>query len=708
MILFKKDWDEYPNAIVDLETTNKTFLDLSLLFRDMGISNYEFPLALHNPELQGVDPYNPNISKEHIIMIVDECRENPWYFFREIARLPASSGTESIRFRANRGNIAMYWLFFNHITQLDIMPRQTGKSVNADVLMTCLMSVTTMNTKFNLLTKDDGLRTANVTRLKEIYQELPFYLQLKTRQDTNNTEKITINALGNIYTTSVAQPSIKGALKLGRGLTIAINHIDEIAFIKNIDITLPALLAASGAARDNAKAAGEPYGNIFTTTSGYLNSVEGKYVHDEIYNKFLRFSEKLYDAKDIDELNSIIEKNTPNGSRGVLVEMNHRQLGYTDEWLRGKIADAMASGDAVLADFLNIWPEGNSTTPIPKSLLKVMMDSRINEPNTEITDHGYIVRWYVTDDVLHDDLPNRKIILGSDTSDAVGKDDITLFFMDVRTGEDLGVGVFNETNLISFSEWLASLFIRFPKMTLIMERRSSGVAILDNLLKLLPEYGIDPFFRIFNWVVDEKELYPKRFEPIIGGLKRRDRNLYVSYRKYFGYATSGSGKSSRDNLYGDNLLAAVKYTGSTMRDAQLIDQVASLTVRNGRIDHRVGANDDIVIAWLLCYWFLTKANNKDLYGINSSEALSVVIDNELVKSNNGKELLIKKYQLNLKNKIESMIDELKNTKPGIKADILENKIKMLYRDIDTKYIPSMNIDDVIKNIRLSKKKKYYF
>ena len=246
MILFKSDWDKYPHAIIDYTTTNKSALELSALYKKMGIDNHAFILALHNPELQGVDPFDPKLTSEQIAAISIESKENPWYFFREVGYLPASGGTDPIRFRFNRGNISTFWLFFNHITNLLIQPRQTGKSASTDMLMTQLMGVGNTNTDFNLLTKDDSLRVANVTRLKEIYQELPPYLQLKTRGDTNNTEKITINALGNTYTTAVAQSSPKAALNLGRGMTIAINHVDEPAFIKNIDITLPALLAASG------------------------------------------------------------------------------------------------------------------------------------------------------------------------------------------------------------------------------------------------------------------------------------------------------------------------------------------------------------------------------------------------------------------------------------------------------------------------------
>jgi len=708
MILFLEDWDlpENASATVHTQTTNQSFLDLSVLLRTMGVENHTFFLALHDPSLVDVDPFDPNLSQEQIVAIVQECKINPWYMFREISRGPASSGSEPIRFRMNRANLGLIWLFFNHITTMLIQARQTGKSFSTDILMTCLMAVATMNTKFNLLTKDDGLRVANVTRLKDIYNELPYYLQLKDRTDTNNTEKITINALGNVYTTSVAQPSVKGALKLGRGMTLAVNHIDEIAFVKNIEHTLPALLASGGAARDDAKAAGEPYGNIFTTTAGYLNSDEGKYVHSEIYTQAMPFTDKLYDCKDEETLVKTIKTNSPGNKAMVLLEFNHRQLGYTDEWLRGKIADAMATGDAIKADFLNIWVEGSATSPIPKHLLKLMTESVTGEPYVDISNYGYITRWYVPEKIVLNEMRTRHIVASLDTSDAVGRDDIALIIRDVKTGGVLGAGQFNETNLITFSEWLSDLFDTYENMVMIIERRSSGVAIIDNLLKLLPAKGIDPFAKIFNWVVDEAEAYPARFMELKIGkpIEYRDPVVYVKHRKHFGYATGGSGKASRDNLYGDSLLSSIKYTGNRTHDKQLVEQVSGLTTRNGRIDHKAGMKDDLVISWMLGYWFLTKARNKKYYGIHNNIVLSVVVTQELSKGNTQEKLEMQRYQLILKSKIDVLLEQLQNENNEMKSLMITNRIKLLYRDINRDYVPTFDIDELLEQIKLEKRK----
>ena len=128
------------------------------------------------------------------------------------------------------------------------------------------------------------------------------------------------------------------------------------------------------AARDSAKAAKAPYGNVFTTTAGFLSNDSGKYAY-KLYSESLRWSEKLLDCENEEDLINTIKKNSPGGRVQVLCEFNHRQLGKTDEWLKEKIADALSEGENAEADFLNKWAEGSETSPISKDLLIIINNS---------------------------------------------------------------------------------------------------------------------------------------------------------------------------------------------------------------------------------------------------------------------------------------------------------------------------------------------
>ena len=95
---------------------------------------------------------------------------------------------------ANRGNISMYWLFFNHVTSLLIQPRQTGKSVSVDSLMISLLNYY-YRTYIHLFTKDDGLRVKIFLDLKLCKMSYHLFLILRLGQDANNTEALSIRLL---------------------------------------------------------------------------------------------------------------------------------------------------------------------------------------------------------------------------------------------------------------------------------------------------------------------------------------------------------------------------------------------------------------------------------------------------------------------------------------------------------------------------------
>ena len=593
MILRLSDWNKYPKAIVDTKTTNKSFIRVAQIYKAMGVENHAFLLALHNPDLQGVDPFDPNLTTDQRYAIVTEVSENPWYFFREIIRIPTSGTLAGISFIANRANIAYLWCCFNHLTTMIIMPRQTGKSVVADSCNTYMLIAGGTNIKMVLFTKDNGLRVSNIERLKSIFDLLPWYINTRDKSDSNNTENITINSLKNRLDTVVGQNTLAGAMKVGRGLTVAILQVDELAFIPHVKESLETALAATGAARENAKNSGSHYYNTYTTTPGYINTEEGAYAK-WIYDGCARWTEKFLDLPNQDELNDTIRKNTRRGNLSVLIEYNHRQLGKTDEWLKERILEANATGDRAEADFLNKWSQGSAASPISKENLIRLRDSLMSKKYVDISTEGYVMNWYVEEDEVLNGLPGRQVVLGMDSSEMIGNDYTALCGRDVSTGEVLCTAIINETNVLTLSNFIANLLIKYPNMTFIPEAKSTGVAIIDTVAQIFISKGYNPFTRIFNYIADERDTnkeYAKLWDNISRGFGLSD--IYNKYRREFGYRTSGVGKNSRDNLYGTSFNSSIKYTAHLVRDNELITELESLVIKNGRIDHPNGGHDDL-------------------------------------------------------------------------------------------------------------------
>ena len=591
MILFHDDWKDYPDAILDT-TTNPSFTRMAALYRAMGIKNHSWMLALHDPSLLGKDPFAEDITAETALAFSIEFKENPWAFFRFIARDPAGSNEFPIQFVANRGILASYWLFFNHILTLLIMIRQTGKSFGLDWLYTYLLNVRLTKSDISFLTKDEKLRGRELERLKAMELTMPVWMKQRKSTDPGNTEILRISSLENTFRAYVPNKSPKLADLIGRGMTAGITGVDEFAYIHNSWITIPVMLSASLAAREVAKMKNEPYGTLFATTSGKRDTPEGKYAYN-FMSKAAVWNEAFMDAENHEHLCEMILKASPGEVLHVNCTFNHRQLGKDDKWLKDRLKESIQEDPVqVSADFLNEWPSGSNLTPFSPEQAKAIRESETLDFYTQFAQpEAYALRWYYPEDQIKTRMQDPHV-LSLDPSDAVGQDAIGITLRNVYTGEVAMAADVSEGNLILFSRWICGFLHEYQSVTAIVERRSSGVMILDYLLLYLPAAGMDPFRRLFNFVVQDAEEAKQRFEEIKNPMNSRD-NLFVKYKKLFGFATSGSGATSRTDLYSRTLNNAVKMTGSLMKDRKLILQTLGLEIRNGRVDHGEGEHDDL-------------------------------------------------------------------------------------------------------------------
>lgn len=695
MILFAQDWARYPTAVIHTETRNRSWVRLAAIYREMGIKNHAFLLALVNPALRNVDPFDyENLTQETMMEIALECQINPWYFFREVARVPAQAGAAPGMVEANRGNIALWWSFFNHIMIILIQIRQTGKSFSTDTLMSYLMNIICQDTQINLLTKDDNLRRKNVERLKEIMAELPLYLLQRTKDDLNNGEEISIRSRNNSYVTHVPQASPKRAYNMGRGLTSPIFHIDEPPFQANISIALPAALAARTAVVDRAKAVGAPYGTILTTTAGKKDDKDGKYVFKLAMEAALWNEKAFFDCRDLEHLEETIRANSPGGKVRIYAVFNHRQLGKSDQWLKEKVEEALAEGDDASRDFFNMWTSGTESHPLPLDVLDEIVQSAREISHSAIATQGYITRWYVPEAEIEARMAYGKFVLGIDSSDASGGDDISFFVKDAETLETVCTGTYNETNLIRFATWLCDWLCKYKNVTAIIERKSSGVMILDYLLLTLPTRGEDPFKRLFNWVVNDANdpAGKDRFREINVPMGRRPSDIYDRYKKTFGWATSASGATSRTDLYSKTLQELARRGGSKVYDKRTIDQIAGLVIKNGRVDHEAGSHDDMVIAWLLCYWFLRHGKNLSFYGIDAvmSRVGPKIEEDPLVMQK-------RIFQQTLREKITQLYDRLQREADEFICMRLEHELRLLDRQVVLEEGEIYSVDELIRH-----------
>lgn len=624
MILFEKEWEDYPDAICDVKTKNVSFMHYAGLLKTMGVRNHLWPLQLHNRDLQDIDPRDPKLTLVQMALISQECKNNYWYFIREVMIIPGSDELETVQFKANRGIMAMYWLYFTHVIPFIVMIRQTGKSFGMDTLDIWQLNVRLFFANISLVTANETLRSSNMKRMKDIEETLPFYLKMRSSKDPANSEEMRVSKLKNVLRAHLANKSEKIARSLGRGLTDQFTRFDELAYLFNIAISLPAALAAGTAARDRARRRGDPYGLIMATTAGKKDDRDGAYAYNMMMDS-APWSEALIDSSDEETLHATVRGMSRTKDLMVIASFIHSQLGYSDEWLRGAIRDSKATGEDAERDFGNVWTSGSLTSPLGSELSAIVRNSEVREPYIEIDDEfNYAIRWYVPEISINKEVMDRWTVINLDSSDAVGRDDIGFVVEDAKTGGVIAAADFNEINLFEFSKFLANFMIRFPKSILMPEMRSSGRSIVDYVCIRLIQAGFDPFKRIYNTVVQNATEKPNDFQQIQHGRGMFPETV-IKFKSSFGFATSGGeGANSRKLLYGRTLKSWATYCGRMAHDSRLINQALSLVIRNGRVDHPEGSHDDLCVSALLGHWFLSQGKNLQYYGIPSAHVLSMI------------------------------------------------------------------------------------
>lgn len=694
MILFREDWCKYRTTPhVHYETKNESFLILVKKLHDMGVKNCLFPLTLLNPALINVDPHDPNLDEQTKIAVGIECTQNFWYFIREVVRIKDAGGSDKgISYIANRGNIAASWLYLNHIDVFLIQPRQTGKSVSTDCIMLWLIYFATRRYDITLFTKGD-LRAPNIRRLKAMRGLLPKYLIYKDKKDPDNSEWLGYAKFETTYKATIAQGNETAANNVGRGITTPTVHVDEGPFLSYVWITIPAALNATTEARASAERNGRPYGNIFTTTAGRKDSREGKYFFGILADAAI-WDESFYDTLNQKDLAETIMTNSGSAAPSVNITLSHRQLGKTDEWLRQVIAQNKNDKESAERDFLNRWTSGSLTSPLSIALTEKITGSQREVVYNEITKNKYTIRWYISKEEIERNRTETHYVIGMDTSDATSTGDrITVVIRDIRNGGVMGVMNFRNTNLMRVNEMVADLLEAHTNSTFIPERnRAQG--LIDHLLIELPRRGIDPFKRIYNTLVDQQTVRQAEFRELVNTpLGARRQEFYDSKRTNFGFWT---GTQSRAMLYGTILQEAAKNSGYAVHDKELIDQILGLVSKNERVDHKSGEHDDLVIAWLLGYWFITGARHLDWYGIDTRKVMSMT---ERTQEYTLEEQAWMDHQMRLRDDLQGVITQLKEASNPMIISRLESQLSNIRSQIIDMGDNTMTLDQLLQETR---------
>ena len=350
-----------------MSTNNKSFLEVHQYLKDLGIENNRFMLTLLDPDLARIDPFDPTLPSMMKAKVLKECLYNPWYFFREIVRIPDSGQANGIRFQLSRGNLALlFCLMLNLNTYLE-QPRQTGKTISSLCWYLYLFNFGTANAEMSFLNKKLDDSKLNLQRIREIRDLLPSYLKMDqafnadgTRvRGKNNVETLQHPVNNNRIRTVASARNKVAAASLMRGRTTPIIYIDEYGFIQYNTIIYTNMVPAFNTAANNAKRNGTPYGMLVTSTPGMLTTDEGVEAF-HMKDSATPFSERWYDLTK-EQIYDIIGSNS--NSSFVYIRYTYQQLGKSEEWFKKLCIDMRKDWDAIRREVLLEWSNSSENSP---------------------------------------------------------------------------------------------------------------------------------------------------------------------------------------------------------------------------------------------------------------------------------------------------------------------------------------------------------
>ena len=574
---------------LDLDTKNVSALKMAVLLDSLGVSNFFF-LAVNNKKLltkNGIDPYDPDLSREEQYMVFRECAENRWYFFREVFRVSEAGASTEVgggtQFQFNRGNLAYLWANSLNLSTYLIMPRQTGKTWAA--IADC-----TWNHQFirgsNILhfNKNQSDANMNLRRVRDAIQMLPLYMQhsnpdlidpSEKRRIKNNEKTIrnTINAT--IEAMSSAGNEAK-ADSMARGKTAAKIWWDEIAFIFFNEAMYGASTPAYEKAREIAEKNGIPYGISITTTPGDLATPHGEFAH-RMMESAIPFQEEMYDWKR-KKLYDIIY-NTPDKTGFIFIQFSHLQLGETDDWYLER-AKKMANPIKARREYLLEWINSNGNSPFDPDDIEVIGDlAGQRKLGVEILK----INKYFNLMVYSEYHGKKPVLIGVDVSGGLGRDSSAIT---VINPENLLPMAFFRSNMIP-SDQLKKLIVtlvtkRYPNCVLTIENNSVGTPLINELRDT-------PVGRVLYRERKKKEID----QGPNNATKKRVRDV-VEY----GHNTNTTSRAQMMEM----LESIVHNSPTHVGFPELYDEIRYMELRHGRIDHSSSTHDDCTMSYLGALW----------------------------------------------------------------------------------------------------------
>ncbi len=339
------------NKFYDFGTKNESFLLTAQELKTLGIKNWYFMLEVAYPQLgvQDIDPYDEKISASDIGKIVGECKQNPWFFFREVARIPVR-GAGTVPLYLHRAGCAAIWSFIHSFDFELVQPRQTYKTTVLTSIMSYMFLFEYQNVDIPYIHKTEKRCMDNVGLLRDYITTLPKYMNpwanmkhlpglQSLRYEGHNCSIAVVSAAKN---ESAAEDK-------SRGLSLFAGLFDECEFVPFMKAFIDGANPTIVQARITARKMGIRSCIMYASTPGNLETQDG-IDFQKIIDNLPVFDETLYDKTDA-ELEMLKRVPTPDEEDQdrvpismFYIEFNYKQLRKDETWLKEQYYEAVKKG----------------------------------------------------------------------------------------------------------------------------------------------------------------------------------------------------------------------------------------------------------------------------------------------------------------------------------------------------------------------------
>lgn len=587
----------YITVFYQMNTRNKSFMEMHYYLKAKGIKNNKFHLLLYDNDLANVDPYDPSLPTFMKQKIFLECQRNFWYYVREVVRVQ-SQGGPYVMYKLDRGNLALNFCFTLNLNIYEEQPRQTGKTVGTEVWYSWVYNFGSRNANMIFLNKKHDDAKRNLSDLKNLIKALPSYLRFdqafgmdgKKLKATNTVQYLQHKINFNKIEALPMARNRTAAISLLRGRTVTNCWIDESAFFQFLEESLQNGMPALTTAFRNCRQNGAPHGLCLTSTPGFLTTEEGQYMYD-LKNKMTPFSELWYDFS-LQQLTDTLNANEK--SIFVYIRTTYQQLGLSEEWLKERIKEQNQKWTDIRREFLLEWATSSENCPFTQDELR-NVQRFVKNPIKQIYINNYLFNIY------QEISPKDKTLIGVDVAAGYSKDSSAISITNSENTKLVADFNCNYINPVELGKVIYSLVLNYlPNSLVTIERNGVGTGTLAQLMKSRIRNNL--YFEIKERTIEER----------LDGIRSNKRKQMT---KVYGVDNT---QLVRERLM-DLLTDRVRDHYDKFVSPILYEELKNLELKKtGKIDHSANSHDDGLFSYLYSIYPL-------YYGKNIRENWNITI-----------------------------------------------------------------------------------